>query len=60
MGTEGSNSLLQVRQSVAKRRKYKALVDEQEDRLSGQSDKSYDSNDSDLKLALKLRELDIE
>ena len=35
-------------------------MDAQEDRLSGQSEKSYDSNDSELKLALKLREMDIE
>mmetsp|Transcript_6322 Transcript_6322/g.7509 ORF Transcript_6322/g.7509 Transcript_6322/m.7509 type:complete len:90 (+) Transcript_6322:308-577(+) len=59
MGTTQSESLNQIRHQVAKRRKYKALVDEQEDRLSAMSENSFDSNDSQIQRMLKMREEDI-
>lgn len=58
-GTKQSQGLNQMRMKEILRRKFKALVDEQEDRISDESEKDYDSDDSDLKKALKYHKMDL-
>ena len=48
-----------MRIQVIKRQKFKALVDEQEDRISENTEKDYDSDDSELRKAMKYHKMDI-